>query len=154
LTPLLNLLQLNAHLLKHIIGHGVGLRQFCDLARAYHSYNGKYDKAELEEIYDRTGLKRWSKQLHAFLIDYIGVEPQELPSSEPAPHKACTLLEIVLEGGNFGKYGSRKAKPARTAIGRKLVTFTAFFSHLGFSLRYAPKEAFWTPVNLMIGNLR
>ena len=62
-APLPDLLLLNAHLLKHIMGHGVGLRQFCDMARAYHALHGSYSPVELEAAYRRTGLLRWSAQL-------------------------------------------------------------------------------------------
>lgn len=35
-SPLLNLVLLNTHIMKHAFGWGIGLRQLCDLARAYH----------------------------------------------------------------------------------------------------------------------
>lgn len=35
-SPALNALMLNSHILKHALGRGIGLRQMCDLAMAYH----------------------------------------------------------------------------------------------------------------------
>ena len=45
-SPALNALMLNSHILKHALGRGIGLRQMCDLAMAYHriSEEGKIDE--------------------------------------------------------------------------------------------------------------
>lgn len=100
-SPLLNLLLLNAHLLKHIIGHGVGLRQFCDMARAYHNLQGCYAPEELKAVYKRTGLMKWSVQLHTFLTEHLGLHRAELPFMDMDVCTSPELLHIVLEGGEF-----------------------------------------------------
>ena len=102
-APLPNLLLLNAHLLKHIMGHGVGLRQFCDMARAYHALRGSYSPVELEAAYRRTGLLGWSAQLHTFLTEHLGLPRDVLPYAGTDARTSPRLLHIVLEGGNFGQ---------------------------------------------------
>lgn len=109
-APLPDLLLLNAHLLKHIMGHGVGLRQFCDMARAYHALHGSYSPVELEAAYRRTGLLRWSAQLHTFLTEHLGLPRDVLPYAGTDARTSPRLLHIVLEGGNFGQYGKTRAK--------------------------------------------
>lgn len=153
-SPLPNLLLLNAHLLKHIIGHGVGLRQFCDMARAYHALHGSYSPEELEAVYRRTGLLKWSVQLHTFLAEHLGLRRAELPFMDKDAHTSPELLRIVLEGGNFGQYGDTKGKASQTRWERKLHTFLSFWKRRRFSNAYARKEAFWTSIKLIIGNLK
>lgn len=153
-SPLLNLLLLNAHLLKHIMGHGVGLRQFCDMARAYHTLFGSYSPEELEAVYKRTGLFKWSVQLHTFLTEYLGMSRTELPLMDTDACTSPELLHIVLKGGNFGQYGDTKGEAFQARWKRKLHTFCSFWKHRSFSNTYARKEAFWTSVQLMIGNLK
>lgn len=153
-SPLLNLLLLNTHLLKHIIGHGVGLRQFCDMARAYHNLQGCYAPEELEAVYKRTGLMKWSVQLHTFLTEHLGLHRAELPFMDMDVCTSPELLHIVLEGGNFGQYGDTKGKASQARWERKLRTFFSFWKHRDFSNAYARKEAFWTSIKLMIGNLK
>lgn len=153
-APLPNLLSLNAHLLKHIMGHGVGLRQFCDMARAYHTLRGSYSPGELEAVYRRTGLLRWSTQLHTFLTEHLGMPRDVLPYAGTDARTSPSLLHIVLEGGNFGQYGKSRAKASRAGWERKLHTFLSFWRHRDFSNAYARKEAFWTSIKLMTGNIR
>ena len=68
LSPNLNLISLNAHILKHLMGHGIGLRQFCDMARAYHVLRHDYDGKKLKAMYQRCGLLRWSRLFHTMLV--------------------------------------------------------------------------------------
>ena len=153
-SPLLNLLLLNTHLLKHLMGHGAGLRQFCDMARAYHVLHGSYSPEKLAAVYRRSGLFKWSVQLHTFLTEHLGLHYGELPYMDTDAHTSPSLLHIVLKGGNFGKYGETKGKASQTQWERKLRTFLSFWKHRDFSGTYAPKEAFWTSVKLIIGNIK
>lgn len=153
-SPLLNLLLLNAHLLKHLMGHGVGLRQFCDMARAYHALHGSYSPGELEAAYKRTGLLKWSVPLHTFLTEHLGLRYAELPYVDTDAYTSPRLLHIVLDGGNFGKYGETRGRASRTRWERKLVTFLSFWKRRDFSNAYARGEAFWTFVKLIIGNIK
>ena len=51
--PKQNLLLMTSHILKHAIGHGIGLRQLCDLARACHELCNEVGDNEMKEIYKR-----------------------------------------------------------------------------------------------------
>lgn len=152
-SPLPCLLMLNAHLLKHLMGHGIGLRQFCDMARAYHVLRGSYSPEEMKNAYKRAGLLEWNKQLHTLLTEHLGLDYYDLPYIHT---EACTspmLMRIILDGGNFGQHGETSGRPSRTGWKRKLHTLLSFWQRRDFSCAYAPKEAFWTSMNLMIGNL-
>lgn len=153
-SPLLNLMMLNAHLLKHLMGHGIGLRQFCDMARAYHVLCGSYSPEELKAAYKRTGLFKWSVQLHTFLTQHLGLCRAELPYADMDASTSSDWLHIVLSGGNFGQYGETKGKVSQARWERKLHTLLSFWKRRGFSGTYARKEAFWTSVKLFIGNIK
>lgn len=153
-SPLLNLLLLNSHLLKHLMGHGVGLRQFCDMARAYHALLGSYSSEELETVYKQTDLLKWSRQLHTFLTEHLGLYHAELPFMDTDVCTSPKLLHIVLEGGNFGRYGDTRGKASQARWKRKLHTFFSFWKHYSFSNAYARKEALWTSIELIKGNLK
>lgn len=148
--PMLHLLVLNAHICKHAIGRGVGLRQLCDIARAYHRWHPLIDGDALQTLYRRAGLTSWSRMLHTFLVRHLALPATALPypdrqvSSEP-------LLRIVVRGGNFGQH--RPGHPvAHTTTRRKIGTALSFVRQLGFSCRYAPAESLWMTLQLAKGN--
>lgn len=150
-VPVLEVLLLNAHILKHALGLGVGLRQFCDLARAYYVTHAAIDAQELQEVYRRAGIEKWSKLLHAFLMQYIGLPAGCLPYPDKEPVPVDDLAQMVFEGGNFGQYKEGRQQAMRSGWKRKWHTFAAFCSNYRFACRYAPAEGFWTVVNLMRG---
>ncbi len=150
-TPMLNLLLLNAHILKHVLGHGIGVRQLADIARAYHTLHGKYDEQVLEQIYRETGIYRWSCQLHAFLVNLLGLDKRMLPFTERDCLIIPALLHKILKGGNFGKHGDSRGAESQGTWMRKWHTFRAFTADLRLSLELAPKETFWTVWKLTVG---
>ena len=97
---------------------------------------------------------KWSVQLHTFLTEHLGLHRAELPFMDMDVCTSPELLHIVLEGGNFGQYGDTKGKATQARWERKLRTFFSFWKHRDFSNAYARKEAFWTSIKLMIGNLK
>ena len=97
------LLLLNLHILKHVVGRGIGLRQLCDMARACHVFHDGDSSAEMEQVAGRLGIGRWSALLHSFLVDCLGLSPSCLPYSARAG-SAASLSAIVWAGGNFGHY--------------------------------------------------
>ncbi len=149
-SPILNLLLLNTHILKHALGWGIGLRQFCDLARAYHCLSGEVDGKRLRRLLGRIGLRRWTRLLHAFLVEHLGLPPEELPYRERGT-SSRPLLTIVLRGGNFGLYLSGRTAGQKAVWARKLRTSHTYIRNVGFACRYAPQEAFWIFMNLLKG---
>ena len=57
-SPEATLLMLSAHILKHSMGAGIGLRQLCDMAMAYERI--RYDQARLLACYEATGTAFWT----------------------------------------------------------------------------------------------
>ena len=146
-SPEATLLMLSAHILKHCMGAGIGLRQLCDMAMAYKALAVPPER--LRACFRDAGLERWNRLLFSFLHTYLGAEPlyDDLPSPEP-------LLQIILEGGNFGHHSeAREASLYKSPLRRKLGTAGLFLRRLPFSLRYAKKELVPMVGELLKGNL-
>lgn len=153
-APLPNLLLLGAHLLKHLMGHGVGLRHFCDVAQACTALHGSYSMSEFEAVSKRVGLTGWNRQLYSFLLGFFLVKDAHLPVATVDKEPSPLLMRIVLNGGNFGFHGNSRRLEAQSRRKRKLRTFLAFWKRRSFSLAYARGEAFWTSIRLIIGNIK
>lgn len=138
-SPEATLLMLSAHILKHCMGAGIGLRQICDIAMAYQTL--PYDHNRLLLCYESTETGEWNKLLASFLIRYLCVsrtpytaEDAGLPDPEP-------LLKIILSGGNFGLHEATREKAMQgSPLQRKLDTARRFLGRLPFSLKYAPRQ--------------
>lgn len=147
-SPEATLLMLSGHILKHCMGPGIGLRQFCDMAMAHRALAVEPDR--LREVYRKAGLERWNRLLYAFLHEWLGVEPMydgEL-SSKP-------LMDIILHGGNFGHYSaSRSVALHKGKLRRKADTALRYLKRLPFSLKYAPREVVPAIGELLAGNLK
>ena len=157
-TPEATLLMLSAHILKHAVGTGVGLRQLCDMAMACRGLVGQYDPADLWELFRRTRTLRWNRLLFSFLTQYLGLPETAtvVAGMKTSGGRVSTapLLHIVQEGGHFGHYAdTRQAALMKGGFRRKLHTLGRFLRRLPFSLRYAPRTTFSTLWTLLRGNL-
>lgn len=152
-SPVLNLILLNAHILKHVLGHGLGLRQLCDMARVSYRLRDKVDGNLIRGVYDRLGISRWSHLLYAFLVNDLGL-PDDFSPYEVVGYKCDTLRDIVLRGGNFGFHsGGRHADAGQGKWIRKYFTMVSHLRNVRFAMRYARGEMFWTLWNLTKGQI-
>lgn len=114
-SPVMTLLLLSSHILKHCLGRGVGLRQFCDFALAWKalacppeegSGKGGEEASRVREQYFEAcaelGLRKWGALLGDFVSEVLSPEADDAPG-EISP-RVGRLLGLVLEGGNFGMY--------------------------------------------------
>ena len=149
-TPNINLVLQNAHILKHTLGWGIGLRQLCDYARTCHKTKGKTNTEFLKKISSISGIERWTDMLHLFISDYLLLPTEELPyktekvSVEP-------LLERIIKGGNFGHFRTDRDIKSANHFKRKLQTARSFMQNMSFAYYYAPKEAASTFIQLLKG---
>ncbi len=145
-VPQTTMILLNTHILKHVLGYGIGLRQMCDYARAAVALN--YDREQYRCDLSTLGLLKWTAVLENFCVRFLGMPESACvccSSDFDSEKLADSLLKMVLKGGNFGLDARKGSGPLRT--------LAAFLSNLGFSLRLAPSEAFWTIVSLVKGRL-
>lgn len=165
-APIVELIMINAHILKHCLGVGIGLRQFCDYAMAWRALTlpdpstGKasVDPGEYFEICRRLGIISWTRVLHQFINRYIpapdGGTAVDIVEWLEETDTVDKIFMLVAEGGNFGRYSQRRPQRAKqTQWQRKLSTMTAFFNNRSFVFRLAPCEAFWTFTRLLVGQI-
>lgn len=145
-SPEGELLMLSAHIFKHAVGPGVGLRQLCDLALALEQVPD--GRAQLTAWSQKLGMSRWNKLLLAFLDENLSAAPSDSTvSTKP-------LREILQSGGNFGHYAESRGKALERPVWkRKADTFRRFLSHFSFGLRHAPRQYLATVFDLAAGNL-
>ena len=141
------LLMLESHLMKHLSTVGIGLRQFCDLARTAHVLNGHYDTDAFLEIQQRAGMQCWHQLLRQFLATVLGLQATEFPEIRTASSKNLEkdlqwVLRDVLRGGNFGQHTAEWLSQSRSDKGLTIHTLRQILTRLPFSLRYAPAETF------------
>lgn len=146
LAPELQILQVNVHILKHLIGYGIGLRQLCDSAVLYKAYRDCVDADELKKMYQKVGILKWVHVLHALLVRYLGLPEEYLPFPVPKQMSPDWMMEEIWIAGNFGIYDERfvdakvSAGFARPDAPRRLWrNFRLYFP-------YAPQEVFFFPV--------
>ena len=148
-SPEATLLMLSAHILKHAMGPGVGLRQICDMAMAYRALDGVLDKDRLEALYRRTGLMKWNALLGGYIEARLGIR-----YVLEGRGNWNVLERIVFEGGNFGHFADGRDRALQGgAIGRKLDTGFRFVRKGPFALKYAPWEYLMFIKSLLKGNL-
>lgn len=141
-SPCGELLLLSAHIFKHIMGHGLGCKQLCDMAVALTRLEGCYNKQELADALQKAGLLRWHRLLCSLLVADLGLDAKCcLPGFQPVnPHK---LRRMVRASGHFSHHAKTKA-----------ATAVAFLRRLPFSLSYCPRETLATIWELAAGNLK
>ena len=83
------------HMYRHFFSVGVGLRQMCDWATAINHL----DNQSIELV----GYKRGWQVMAGFLVEYLGVDSAKIPHYKGVNSKKNRIvLDLVLEGGNFG----------------------------------------------------
>lgn len=139
-SALVTLLLLDAHILKHAMGWGIGLRQLCDYARARKVL--KYDESAFQAACEQLGIAKWTEVLDAFCESCLYMEGRRYEMNPLVEE----LLEKVLRGGNFGNDFRQSVNPVETAM--------ALGRGWSFSRKVAPKEALWHFVSLVKGRLK
>lgn len=107
LAPELQLLQVNVHILKHMLSFGIGLRQICDSARLYYTVYSQINKNALQQMYWKTGILKWVHLLHRILIEQLGLPKNCLPFAYPETLDADWMLDEIWYSGNFGFHDER-----------------------------------------------
>lgn len=160
-APMVELLMINIHILKHCLGLGIGLRQFCDYALAWRRFESAeavgvaVDAKEYFEVCRQLGIERWTSILHQFVNRYLPSSDCKYIPVIPGKQNSEAverIFNLVMEGGNFGHYNPRRhVKNHRNVVQHKLSTMLSFINNRSFVCRLVPQEAFWTFTRLLVG---
>ncbi|TDQ77999.1 nucleotidyltransferase domain-containing protein [Sphingobacterium yanglingense] len=143
LSPVLNIVQVVSHVLKHLLSFGLGLRQLCDVARLYAVHCNAIQDRGLEQVYKRLGIGKWVVLLHDLLVRYLGLEPRFLPYQEGMAVNADWMMEDILRVGNFGFFDERYSD---AETGNRKNAFVRVSKNLLKYGRYAPMESVFFPL--------
>ena len=134
-SALTNLIQLNVHILKHLLVMGIGWRQLCDLALATRHYCGQYDPLEYRQAVSSLGLMKWSKLLYGVLAEYLGVDHAWIPLDPGKGKDVDSIAKLIMDCGNFGRESGKRMLGSYTTAALLLC-------------RYVPGEVLWRPLEL------
>ena len=107
LAPELQILQVNGHILKHMISFGIGLRQLCDSARLYYTTHSQINNEVLKQIYTKCGIINWIHLLHKILVEYLGLPITAIPFTYPDKTNIEWMIDEIWYSGNFGFHDER-----------------------------------------------
>lgn len=129
-----------AHISKHIIQDGIGLRQFVDYYYVLKKANCNREK--ITKTLKQLGLYRLARAVMYVEKELLGLDSKYLVV--PVDRKLGTLLcEEIMVSGNFGKYDKRVSGFYRsTAVGRNMERIRRDARLVW----YFPSECIWEPV--------
>ena len=145
-APILMMLQVNAHILKHLLSFGLGIRQLCDAAKVYQQYRAEIDGQQLKEMYRKLGILKWIHLLHAVLVKYISLPTQSLPFVLPKGIDADWMMEEIWLSGNFGFHDERFTDVNQNGKGIRDQAPRRVGANLRRYFKYAPMEAISFPL--------
>lgn len=154
--PVLELLLLDIHIMRHAFGNGIGLRQICDYVLAARALRGSYDPEEFVRLCRMLGITRWTALLNAYAVECLGADPGDLPPSGWTGQGRLPvgrLHGIISSGGNFGHHLRKHRFEAGSTRKTKLHTLKMLAKRSVFAARIAPAEAFWNVVRLVAGQV-
>ncbi|MGJ1242286.1 nucleotidyltransferase family protein [Sphingobacterium siyangense] len=153
LSPELQLLQVNTHILKHLITFGIGLRQFCDSARLYHTLSSNIRPDTLKKIYQTLGILPWAHALHYLLVKYLGLRKEELPFSYPIDLKVDWIMEEVWYAGNFGYHDERFEGDKISSLSVHPKGANRLWTNFKRYYKYAPMEVLFYPLEQLYSSV-
>lgn len=146
LPPNINILQVNLHILKHLLSFGIGLRQLCDSAILYSRLDQKYDKNWLRKMYQDLGVIKWTHVLHHLLVNYLGLSEECLPFAIKAQSNSNWMVEDILSTGNFGFFDSKHSVVSSENIIVRTNKSNRLWHSFKTYFKLAPYEAISFPI--------
>jgi len=146
LAPMLQILQVNTHILKHQLAFGVGIRQLCDAACLYAYYHRQVEGATLRAIYQKLNLLNWVHVFHQLLVDFLGLDRDKLPFELNKQQNCTWMMEDCWTAGNFGFHDENYIRQENGLFSGRKSTFKKIWANFWKYLPYAPMEAISFPI--------
>ena len=132
-----NVIYLLIHIFRHVLSEGVGIRQLMDYY--YLLMNLDIRSGEYTELLHRFGLVKIAGAVMWVLGD-VFMLPRERMIAVPNEKRGRRLLNVVINGGNFGLYD----KGIDRSQGRSMRYFLDKFVYRGRLLADYPNEVAWS----------
>ncbi len=143
LPPMWDLIVVFKHLMNHLIGEGVGLRQTIDFIVLVSCYQQAIDVKILQDQLSRIGYLRAFSAMVTLAERYFSVEWPAYWQTEQSGFRkksfiyAGYLMDDILKNGNFGRMDYHHLKNRKA---KRLETTIRFFRHCYRYYQLAPKE--------------
>lgn len=124
-----------SHIIQHLFGEGIGLRQICDWCRLLWTYRDSIDLALLESRIREMGLLTEWKTFASFVVANLGMPVEAMPLYDSAScwtRKSRRLKTFILHVGNFGQNRDNSYYQKYPYLVIKTISF---LRHLGDTFR-------------------
>ena len=138
-----NLVQQLSHMMSHVMGEGIGLRQFIDYYYVLRQF--RVDSLELTVRLHDMGLLRFAQGVMWVEKELLGLEDKYL-IVEPSERIGRAIQQTIEEGGNFGHHSSLNTLRHQSLIGRAIGGAKQSLR----AMRYFPTEAAWKLIRKVI----
>lgn len=136
-----NAVQQQLHIYHHLFDSGIGLRQVMDYYFVLVNLPA-LEKDGVMKVLKSVGVERFARALMYVEKEVFGLEDRYL-LCEPSEPDGEYLLSEIMEGGNFGKFDSRRKHHEGKSFFRSFFgVWLKNFRHA----RFAPMEWFWSPL--------
>ena len=127
-----------AHVQRHFLARGVGLRHVCDYYVLLNN-STEEDRREVASHLGSFGLRRGAAALMWVLVEVLHLD-ERLMLCQPDSYRGEWMLREIMAGGNFGSYG----KENQSFFQNRIASLTRCLRMMRFSFR----EMIW--LNLMV----
>ena len=140
-----NVVYMLMHIFRHVFHEGIGLRQLMDYYFLLKNFNVNLDlnvnrNQKVNATFRSLGMERFVGAVMWLLQEVFGLE-RELMLCEPSEKYGRRLLDIVMVGGNFGRYDRRNRHGKENDLQRG-------FRNLRHNMQVVkdyPSEVLWAP---------
>lgn len=131
-----------AHIAKHIQKGELGLRQFVDMAILVKEYVETKDfECFQKDVYDLQLGRIWNMTAW-FIEKYLGLSSPRIHYDMPSEKIQHLFLRLIVNNGNFGKYGGRNSRYLcfklfpKYSLSRIIDKSSVIFNYLSYPMRY------------------
>ena len=130
-----NIIYQMTHMMGHLMGAGIGLRQFIDYYYLLKSYTGDRD---FRHLFNQMGLLKFARGVMWIEKELLGLE-ESFFVVEPLEKMGRQIQRIMEEGGNFGQYSKINTFRRSSLFGRVVGGIRQSLRNV----RFFPSEAIW-----------
>lgn len=151
-----NVIYVFNHLWHHLLLGGIGLRQVCDWSILLHEAYGKIDVTQLENDLKNLHLIRGWKTMGWIAVNKIGLPENEMPLYDSSMESvALKTWSIILDVGNFGKYGASRGRNFKVHwIRRKAKSFVLTIRYFLPILPISPEDVIFAYCHWFIAGIK
>lgn len=141
-----NLVQQLSHMMSHVMGEGIGLRQFIDYYYVLKTVHGsRFMVQGWDDELREMGLLKFAQGVMWIEKELLGLEDKYL-IVEPSEKIGRAIQRTIEDGGNFGHHSSLNSLRHQSLIGRAIGGAKQSLC----AIRYFPTEATWKLIRKVI----